>query len=134
MEQPDIIWDAFEGSLRQTTSFKSYTEQTLTNLHQQENESNVDLHTTLAVLLDKCNYNQCCMNTQKVQLFIPAVKYFAIKSWAREVPVDIDHDLLLDKAKAMIQLWLNTNITRTAGKTSWLYQQMSQYPSMLLLQ
>ena len=73
-----------EGSFMQTTSFRAYREQTLNNFHQQENKPIADLHTRLIVLLDKCNYNQCCMNTWCIHLFIHAVKCFAIWSWDRE--------------------------------------------------
>ena len=83
-EQPDCIWEAFEDSFKQTTTFMSYREQNLYNLLQQENESIVDLLTRLSALLEKCNYNQCCMNTCKVHLFIHRVKYIPIRTWARE--------------------------------------------------
>ena len=42
----------------------------------------------LDCLLDKCNYNQCCMNAPKVHLFIRAVKYLAIRFWVRKKPAD----------------------------------------------
>ena len=92
--------EGLKGSFRQTTCFRSYREQTLSNFHQQENESTTDLHTRVTVLLDKCNYNQCCINTCKVELFIYAVKYFANSSWARKQPADLAYNWLLDKAKS----------------------------------
>ena len=39
------------------------------------------------------------MNTHKVNLFFHAIKYFAIRSWAKEKPTDLAYDQLLDKAK-----------------------------------
>ena len=38
-EQPDQIWEAFEGFFRQTTNFRCYREQILNNFYQQDNES-----------------------------------------------------------------------------------------------
>ena len=40
------------------------------------------------------------MNMHKADLFISAVKYFAVNSWAREWPADFAYDRLLDKAKS----------------------------------
>ena len=71
----------------------------LGNFYQQENESIADLHTVLTVLLEKCNYNQSCMNTHKAGLFMHAVTYFAVCSWPRKQPADVAHIRLLDKAK-----------------------------------
>ena len=94
-----ICWNGHEKWwCRQTTSCRNYREQALNNLHQQENESIADLW--LIVLLDKWNYNHCCMSTQKVDLFIHSVKYFAIRSWTREWWADLAYDWLLDNAKS----------------------------------
>ena len=49
-EQPENVWEVFEGSFRKTTNFRSYREQTLNNFHQQKNESIDDPHTRLTVL------------------------------------------------------------------------------------
>ena len=70
-EQSDPVW---EGPFRQTSSFKSYQEQILTNFHQQENESIADQHARFTVLFKTCIYNQSCMNMHKADLFIHAVK------------------------------------------------------------
>ena len=99
-EQSDHVWEAYQGPFRQTTSFKSHRKQTSNNFHQQEHESTAHLHTILTVLLDKCNYNHCCMSIRKIDLFIHAVKYFAIRFWAWELQADLAYDHLLDKAKS----------------------------------
>ena len=56
-EQPDNTWEAFEGSSRQTTSFRSYREYNLNSFYQQEMSPLLICNTRLTVLLDKCNYN-----------------------------------------------------------------------------
>ena len=50
----------------------------MSNFSKQENESITDQHTRLTVLPDKYNCNQCHMSICKVDLFIHAIKYFAI--------------------------------------------------------
>ena len=51
------------------------------------------------MLLGRCNYSQCCMNTCKVDVFILAVQYF-VCSWTRKQPADLVYDRLLDKVKS----------------------------------
>ena len=63
-------------------------------------KSIADPYIRRTVLLEKCNYNQCCMNTFKVDLFIHAVEYFCVHSWASEQPADVAHNRLLGKAKS----------------------------------
>ena len=46
----------------------------LNNFQWQKNESIADLHTTLTFLLEKCSYNQFCMNTSKTDHFIHAFR------------------------------------------------------------
>ena len=92
------ITTSHEDPFTQTSCLWSWTEQALKNFHQQGNESTADLHRRLTVLPEKCNYNQCCMNKFKDDLFIHTVKYFSVCSWAREYPLHLAYNRLLDKA------------------------------------
>ena len=56
-EQPCHVWKAFGGSFRQAYNFRSCREQTLSKIHQLENDTIADLHTRLNVLLQKWNYS-----------------------------------------------------------------------------
>ena len=97
----ECIRKTLEGSFRHTMNFRSYREYTLNNFHLQESGSIADLHKRLTVLLDKCNYNQCYMNTHKVVLFIHTLKSFVISACTREQPASLVYDdWLLDKAKS----------------------------------
>ena len=88
-----------EGTLQRTSqgAFPYIGAQTA---HQQENESIADLHTRITLLLEKCNYNQYCMNTCKVQLFVHEIKFFIVCSLGREQLADLGYDRLLDKAES----------------------------------
>ena len=68
--------------------------QTLVNFHEQENESIADLHTRFTLLLEKCNYNQCYMNSHKVDLVIHAVIFFLYLLTVKEATIDLEYNKL----------------------------------------
>ena len=88
-ENLEKIGEAFKVSLQQTTSFCNYCMHTLLGFHQPDIVVG-DLFTG-QYCLETCNYPQCCMNTQIVALFIYAMKYFAIYSWAHEQTAQLIH-------------------------------------------
>ena len=59
-----------------------------------------DLQSRLTVLHEKCNCSQCCITTHIVDLFIHAVKYFAVHLWAGKQPTALTYDRLLNNAKS----------------------------------
>ena len=107
--------EAFEGSFRQTISFRSYREQTLNAIHQQEKKSIADLHTRLTVLLKKCNYN-----TGKVDLFFSYSKILFDSIIGKGQPADLAYDRLLDKGKGHVTAVAEYHQDRTAGRITWL--------------
>ena len=98
-EQPDHVLETSEGLFGQSSSFRRYRKQTLNDFQQQENELIADLHTRLTVLLEKCNYNQCYMNTHYIGLFIHAVEYFCCLFMGKGRASRFSTGQILDKAK-----------------------------------
>ena len=83
------------------------------------------MYSRLTLLHEKCNYNQCCIHTHKIDLFNHAVKCLTIQFWARKLPADIAYDRLLDKSKSPDTAVVEYN----QGKESW--QVSMAFPAMV---
>ena len=75
-KHPDCIRKTFKAHLYKHLTSEATGNRLLNNFQQLENESIADLHIRLTELLEKCDYNQCHMNTHKADLFISAVEIF----------------------------------------------------------
>ena len=98
---PDKSMEAFEGSFQQTSSFRGYKEQTLTNFHQQNNESIADLLTKIDFTVRDMLLQPVCY----IYLFKHAVTYFAVCLWTRENQQTSTLTSFWIKLKAMRLLW-----------------------------
>ena len=67
------------------------------------------------------------MDIHKVYLFIHAIKYFAIRSWAREQPADLAYDQLLHKAKSQMTAVIEYNQDKESSQDSTAFPSASSH-------
>ena len=97
----DQVWDAFEKSFEQSTSFWHFRDTYLVDFRQDESETMADLDLCIKQTVRGCQWKKETEEEQMIDLLYHATIYHEIRKFVQESePAALTYELVIEKAKA----------------------------------
>ena len=95
------VWDAFEKSFEQSTSFWHFRDTYLADFRQDESETMADLDLCIKQTVRGCQWKKESKEEQMIDLLYHATIYYEILKFVQESdPAALTYELVIEKAKA----------------------------------
>ena len=95
------VWDAFEKSFEQSTSFWHFRDTYLADFRQYESETTADLDLRIKQTVRGCQWKKESEEEQMVDLLYHATIFYEIRKFVQEAdPAALTYELVIEKAKA----------------------------------
>ena len=97
----DQVWDTFEKSFKQSTSFWHFRDTYLADFRQDESETTADLDLRIKQTVRGCQWKKETEEGQMIDLLYHATIYYEIRKFVHESePATLMYELVIEKAKA----------------------------------
>ena len=97
----DQVWDAFEKSFEQSTSFWHFRDTYLADFRQDESETTADLDLHIKQTVTGCQWKKEVEEEQMIDLLYHATIYYEIHKFVQESePATLMYEMVIEKAKA----------------------------------
>ena len=97
----DQVWDAFEKSFEQSTSFWHFRDMYLAEFRQDESETTADLDLHIKQTVTGCQWKKETEEEQMIDLLYHATIYYEICKFVQESePSALSYEMVIEKAKA----------------------------------
>ena len=97
----DQVWDAFEKSFEQSTSFWHFRDAYLADFRQDELETMADLDLRIKQTVRGCQWKKKSEEGQMIDLLYHATIYYEIRKFVQESePAALTYEMVIEKAKA----------------------------------
>ena len=100
-KQVDQVWDAFEKSFEQSTSFWHFRDAYLADFRQDESETTADLDLHIKQTVRGCQWKKETQEEQMIDLLYHATIYYELHKFVQESePAALTYEMVIEKAKA----------------------------------
>ena len=107
--QVDQVWDAFEKSFEQSTSFWHFRDAYLADFRQDESETTADLDLCIKQTVMGCQWKKESQEEGMIDLLYHATIYYEIRKFVQESePAALMYEMVIEKAKALSVTFLST--------------------------
>ena len=97
----DQVWDAFEKSFEQSTSFWHFRDAYLADFRQEESETTADLDLCIKQTVRGCQWKKETEEGRMIDLLYHATIYYEICKFVQESePAALTYEMVIEKAKA----------------------------------
>ena len=97
----DQVWDAFEKSFEQSTSFWHFRDTYLADFRQDESETMADLDLRIKQTVRGCQWKKEHEEERMIDLLYHATIYYEIRKFVQESePTALTYEMVIEKAKA----------------------------------
>ena len=97
----DQVWDAFEESFEQSTSFWHFRDTCLADFRQDESETMADLDLCIKQTVRGCQWKKETEEERMIDLLYHATIYYEIRKFVQESePATLTYEMVIEKAKA----------------------------------
>ena len=97
----DQVWDAFEKSFEQSTSFWHFRDAYLGDFRQDPTESTADLDLCIKQTVRGCQWLKTTEEEQMIDLLYHATIYYEIRKYIQESePATLKYEMVIERAKA----------------------------------
>ena len=97
----DQVWDAFEKSFEQSTSFWHFRDAYLADFRQDESETTADLDLCIKQTVRGCQWKKETEEERMIELLYHATIYYEIRKFVQESqPATLTYKMVIEKAKA----------------------------------
>ena len=97
----DQVWDAFEKSFEQSTSFWHFRDAYLADFRQDESETTADLDLRIKQTVRGCQWKKETEEERMIDLLYHATIYYEIRKFVQESePATLMYEMVIEKAKA----------------------------------
>ena len=97
----DQVWDAFEKSFKQSTSFWHFRDAYLADFRQDESETTADLDLCIKQTVRGCQWKKETEEERMIDLLYHATIYYEIRKFVQESePATLTYEMVIEKAKA----------------------------------
>ena len=101
VNNPEQVWDAFEKSYEQSTSFWHFRNAYLADFRQEPTESTADLDLPIKETIRGCQWKKETEEEQMINLLYYATIYYEIRKYIQESePAALKYEMVIEKAKA----------------------------------
>ena len=95
------VWDAFEKSFEQSTSFWHFRDAYLADFRQDESETTADLDLCIKQTVRGCQWKKETEEERMIDLLYHATIYYEIRKFVQESePAALTYEMVIEKAKA----------------------------------
>ena len=95
------VWDAFEKSFEQSTSFWHFRDAYLADFRQDESETTADLDLRIKQTVRGCQWKKESEEERMIDLLYHATIYYEIRKFVQESdPAALTYEMVIEKAKA----------------------------------
>ena len=100
-KQVEQVWNAFDKSFKQSTSFWHFRDAYLAGFRQEESETTADLDLRIKQTVRGCQWKKETEEEQMIDLLYHATIYYEIRKFVQESePAALTYELVIEKAKA----------------------------------
>ena len=97
----DQVWDTFEKSFEQSTSFWHFRDAYLADFRQEESETTADLDLYIKQTVRGCQWRKATEEERMIDLLYHATIYYEIRKFVQESdPTALTYEMVIEKAKA----------------------------------
>ena len=97
----DEVWNAFEKSFEQSTSFWHFRDAYLADFRQEESETTADLDLHIKQTVRGCQWKKTAQEERMIDLLYHATIYYKIRKFVQESdPAALTYEMVIEKAKA----------------------------------
>ena len=97
----DLVWNAFEKSFEQSTSFWHFRDAYLADFRQDESETTADLDLCIKQTVRGCQWKKESKEERMINLLYHATIYYEIRKFVQESePATLTYKMVIEKAKA----------------------------------
>ena len=97
----DQVWDAFEKSFKQSTSFWHFRDAYLADFRQDPSETTADLDLRIKQTVRGCQWKKESEEERMINLLYHATIYYEIRKYIQESePATLTYEMVIEKAKA----------------------------------
>ena len=97
----DQVWDVFEKSFKQSTSFRHFRDAYLADFRQYSTESTADLDLPMKESVRGCQWKKETQEERMIDLLYHATIYYEIRKYIQESePAVLKYEMVIEKAKA----------------------------------
>ena len=97
----DQVWDTFEKSFKQSTSFWHFRDAYLADFRQEELETTADLDLCIKQTVRGCQWRKASEEERMIDLLYHATIYYEIHKFVQESdPTALTYKMVIEKAKA----------------------------------
>ena len=97
----DQVWDTFEKSFKQSTSFWHFRDAYLADFRQDPSESTADLDLHIKQTVRGCQWKKESEEERMIDLLYHATIYYEIRKYIQELePATLKYEMVIEKAKA----------------------------------
>ena len=101
VKDPEQVWEAFEKSFEQSTSFWHFRDAYLADFRQDPTESTADLDLCIKQTVRECQWKKESEEEQMIDLLYHATIYYEICKYIQESePATLKYKMVIEKAKA----------------------------------
>ena len=95
------VWDTFENSFEQSTSFWHFRDTYLEDFRQEESETTADLDLRIKQTVRGCQWQKEHKEERRIDLLYHATIYYEIRKFVQESdPTALTYEMVIEKAKA----------------------------------
>ena len=100
-KDPEQVWQAFEKSFEQSSSFWHFRDAYLADFRQEASETTADLDIRIKQTVKGCQWKKETNEEQMINLFYHAIIYYEIHKHIQEAePGTLKYEMVIEKAKA----------------------------------
>ena len=100
-KDPEQVWNAFEKSFEQSSSFWHFRDAYLADFRQEPLETTTDLDIRIKQTVKGCQWPKETEEICKIDLLYHATRYYEIRKFIQETQVDtLTYEMVIEKAKA----------------------------------
>ena len=97
----DQVWDAFEKSFKQSTSFWHFRDAYLADFRQDPSETTADLDLRIKQMVRGCQWEKETEEERMIDLLYHATIYYEVRKYIQESePATLMYEMVIEKAKA----------------------------------
>ena len=101
VKDPEQVWDTFEKSFEQSTSFWHFRDAYLAGFRQDPTESTADLDLCIKETVRGCQWKKETEEERMIDLLYHATIYYEIHKYIQESePAALKYEMVIEKAKA----------------------------------
>ena len=105
----DQVWDAFEKSFKQSTSFWHFRDAYLADFRQDESETTADLDLRIKQTVSGCQWKKENEEERMIDLLYHATIYYKIHKFVQESePATLTYEMVIEKQRLMSVMFLST--------------------------